>query len=91
MLNLNALPKDSMTILRIVERTAKLVRDPIDRLALDMDITAAHLNGCPLKLAELLEARDSDFLHDIAGIARHLDRKTGKLTDCFVPRYAVHQ
>lgn len=54
----------------------------------DMDITACHLNGMPLKLAQLLGADDMNFIHDVFGIRRHLNRETGKLEDCFVPRYA---
>lgn len=54
---------------------------------LEMDIVAAHCNGCPLRLADLLAADDCDFNHDIFGIRRHLDRKTGRLTGCFVPRF----
>jgi hypothetical protein len=53
-----------------------------------MDLNATHSNGCPLKLQELLDAPDLDFFHDVAGITRHLDRKTGKLTNYFLPRYA---
>lgn len=56
-----------------------------------MDITATHANGCPLKLAELLAADDFNFSHDVAGIYRHLDRTTGKLLDCFLPRFAQKQ
>lgn len=54
-----------------------------------MDIDACHNNGCPLKLHELLEADDFNFAHDAFGIRRHIDRTTGKLQDCFVPRYAA--
>lgn len=53
-----------------------------------MDLTAVHANGCPLRLAKLCEADDFNFLHDMYGIARHLDRDTGKLGGCFVPRFA---
>jgi hypothetical protein len=53
-----------------------------------MDITACHLNGCPLRLGELLGADDANFAHDVFGIRRHLNRETGKLEDCFCPRYA---
>lgn len=56
-----------------------------------MDISACHSNGCPLQLQELLDARDSDFNHDVAGIRRHIDRETGKLDGQFWPRYAVKQ
>ena len=54
----------------------------------DMDITACHCNGCPLRLKELLEADALNFTHDVFGIRRHIDRETGKLGDCFTPRYA---
>ncbi len=55
----------------------------------DMDLTACHLNGCALKLDELATAPEFDFAHDVFGIRRHIDRETGKLQDCFVPRYAA--
>ena len=60
------------------------MRRPIDMI---MDLSAVHLHGGGLKLAELLKAPEVDFAHDIAGIVRHLDRKSGKLLDCFSPRY----
>lgn len=53
-----------------------------------MDLTATHLNGCPLDLDALLAMDDSNFLHDVAGIRRHLDRRTGQLTGEFRPRCA---
>jgi hypothetical protein len=53
-----------------------------------MDVEACHSNGCPLKLAELLAADDGSFGHDVFGIRRFLDRDTGKLTECFLPRFA---
>lgn len=54
-----------------------------------MDITAAHRNGCPLRLRELIAADDFNFSHDVFGIRRYLNRETGELGSCFVPRYAV--
>ena len=60
-----------------------------DRTARDvqMDLIATHITS-PLRLNELLDAGDSDFVHDIAGIERHLDRQTFGLRDCFRPRFA---
>lgn len=78
---------DREAISKIVDRAAERF-ESIDRLSLEMDITATHANGNPLDLAGLLDAEPFDFAHDIAGIVRHLDRTTGALTDCFVPRYA---
>jgi hypothetical protein len=50
------------------------------------DIEAVHCNGCPLDLEMFLSADDFNFVHDVAGIVRHLDRETGELTDFFLPR-----
>ncbi len=61
------------------------------RLELSMDLTACHANGCPLDLDGLLTADKSDFLHDVLGIMARIDRSTGQLTECFLPRYAATQ
>lgn len=53
---------------------------------IEMDLRAAHASGRPLDLDRLLQFDRPDFLHDVAGITQHLDRKTGHLTDFFVPR-----
>lgn len=60
-----------------------------DQMTAVMDIDATHCNGCPLKLQALLEADDTNFAHDVFGIRRHIDRTTGELLNCFVPRYAA--
>lgn len=57
-----------------------------DLLMMVMDITCCHLNSNPLDLVGLLEAENGDFGHDVFGIQRHIDRETGELLDCFVPR-----
>ena len=54
-----------------------------------MDVTAVHANYMPLALSDLLAADDFDFSHDVFGIRRHIDRDTGRLGNCFVPRYAA--
>lgn len=54
-----------------------------------MDIEACHSNGCTLNLTKLASAPSFDFSHDVFGIYRHIDRETGKLGDCFVPRCAA--
>lgn len=59
-----------------------------DRMTLIMDISAVHANGCPLDLDGLAEADDFNFAHDVTGIQRHINRRTGELEDCFLPRYS---
>ena len=59
-----------------------------DIQAASLDFTAVHANGTPLRLDDLLNFDDFDFLHDMCGIRRHLNRETGQLDGCFVPRSA---
>lgn len=81
---------DSQVIEAIVQRA---IRDGLitatHRLASEMDITATHANGCPLDLAAFYNMSPLNFGHDFRGIARHIDRDTGKLGGCFVPRCAL--
>lgn len=70
----------------IVLRVCGLIPES-DPVCVFMDIAACHLNGTPLKLQELLQADKTNFLHDIGGINRHLDRTTGELKAGFLPRY----
>jgi hypothetical protein len=77
---------------RIADRATAIARQndieyPTPEAA--MDITATHANGCPLRLKELLAAEPFNFAHDVFGIRRHLNRETGALENCFVPRYAA--
>lgn len=53
-----------------------------------MDLSATHANGCALKLRDMLNGRREDLMHDAFGIGAHIDRSTGKLGGCFLPRYA---
>jgi hypothetical protein len=60
----------------------------LNRTSLLMDIEATHSNGCPLDLQKFLKSDDFTFVHDFGGIACHIDRATGKLGNCFLPRCA---
>jgi len=80
--------EDEAVIAQIVARAMKELRDKPSGLELSMDISCCHAIGCPLDLERLLKAERFDFLHDVVGIRGHLDRTTGKLLDCFRPRFA---
>jgi hypothetical protein len=89
MINWNISNADFKLIVQIAERIESDIPNyPDDRRTMIMDLNACHSNGCPLQLEELLTADSSDFSHDIYGIRRHIDRTTGKLQDCFIPRHA---
>lgn len=83
---------EARLITKIAQRAVTVAEKagiPYDMLNADMDITATHLNGCPLDLAKLLAAPDADFNHDVFGIRNTLNRKTGKLGNCFDPRCSL--
>jgi hypothetical protein len=84
---------ESRIIFEIADRalrdlTIARLNDPFTKQDVAMDVTATHANGCPLRLEALLGADAFTFTHDILGIRRHLNRDTGALEDCFVPRVA---
>lgn len=52
-----------------------------DKITLAMDLEAANVD-----MSVLLMFTDNNFIHDVMGTMRHIDRRTGELTDCFLPR-----
>lgn len=62
-----------------------------DKETAEMDLTAAHANGCPIDFVALLDSDASNFGHDVFGIRSNLDRTTGELRNCFVPRSALRE
>lgn len=86
--------EDHKLLIEIVDRAQRTIHR-LDlpglgkRQDLLMDLTAVHANGCPLRLRELLDADDFNFNHDVFGIFRAIDRRTGQLRNCFVPRFAA--
>jgi hypothetical protein len=83
--------EDDNVIRAIVDRAKQTFQGKINKMGLTMDITACHANGNPLRLDDLLAADRLNFAHDVFGIQDHLDRKTGKLRDCFLPRFSQPQ
>lgn len=79
--------QDHARLSDILDRASQMFPD-LDRLSLMMDMKACHTH-CPLDFARLLTADDVTFGHDIGGIMRHMDRETGHLGGCFVPRTAA--
>lgn len=91
-IQLNATRQEFRVIQKIAKRAVEIAeRHDVEYDLQDalMDINACHSNGTPLRLDALLEADDDTFVHDVFGIRRHLNRETGKLENCFVPRLAA--
>ena len=52
-----------------------------------MDVDNAH-KQFGMRLEDWLNADDFNFAHDFCGIQKHIDRKTGLVGGCFVPRFS---
>lgn len=87
MLNWDLTKEESDLILKIAERANKLYPET-SLVFWGMDITATHCNGRRLKLENLLNSDDFNFVHDILGIRGNINRITGKIDNNFLPRYA---
>jgi hypothetical protein len=87
MIQFDTTKEEAELIDKIVDR-AVAIEASIDRLSLNMDLSATHANGCNLDFDKLIAFDDFNFVHDVGGIMDHLDRTTGQLKDCFLPRCA---
>jgi hypothetical protein len=77
------------TIVKIIERAEPIARRHhihLDRLTSIMDVENAN-DQYPLDLDAWLAADDSNFVHDFFGIRANINRETGVLDNCFVPRF----
>lgn len=88
-INFECSKADYQLIHKIVNRVMKFKINGYDRVTCDMDLIACHANGNPLDLQRLLDADDFNFCHDVLGIRQHINRETGKLENCFVPRFTL--
>ena len=82
---------EAATITAICGRVAQLsVRHEVsfDFARAERYLIAAH-QRTPLQLVELLRASNFDITHDVFGIMRHGDPRTGEMRDCFLPRYSA--
>lgn len=61
---------------------------PYRRRDIEMDLSAVHAKT-PLRLAELAKADDFNFAHDLGGIRANINRNTGELENCFMPRFTA--
>ena len=87
-----ATSEESEIIERIANRAIALYRKygntELDEVDIMMDLMACHCNGCPLRLSEMEQADDFNLMHDVTGINAHINRYSGKLERCFLPRFA---
>ena len=78
--------EDLDIIVKIAERADKKGILVFDRLSLMMDLGCAN-EEFHLRLEDLLNASDGDFVHDVCGIMNNLNRETKKMGNFFTPRF----
>ncbi|WP_144473036.1 DUF6874 family protein [Bacillus pumilus] len=79
--------KEDRTLIDITERAEKLGILAKDKLSLKMDLFYTN-EEIPLDFERLLNADNFNFSHDIVGIQNNLNRKTLKMDNLFLPRFA---
>lgn len=89
MIDWNKIEKEDMKIIHEISKRAVKEFNVGELLDYTMDVGATHTCGCPLDLQKLLDADKFNFAHDIFGINKNLDRETGELLNCFLPRCAL--
>lgn len=72
---------------KIVDRAIEYDLLDYDRMSLMMDLELADKKW-NLRLEEFLDAKRFDFVHDIMGVQRYIDRQKKTFNDMFVPRHA---
>jgi len=90
MIDWNRTTREETDAIRRIVKAARKIDENLDVLSATMDLEACHTHGCPLALQRMEAAQPPDLMHDIYGIQRHIDRETGKLCDCFLPRFAKY-
>lgn len=79
--------EDAALIEAIADRCIATGCDGLDRKTILRELTLCHLNACPLRLEAMMNGDLFNLAHDVYGIHAHLNHKTGKLDNLFVPRY----
>ena len=80
--------EDEPDVAYVVERSREMFAKfghRIDVLSLRMDLAAVNA-VIPLDFAKLANFDNPNLLHDVGGIIKHMNRETGDLEDCFIPR-----
>lgn len=76
-----------MTYVKLAQRAEEMGIYKGERINLLMDIENAD-KAFNLRLGDLLNADDENFVHDIVGIVNNIDRSNPTDFNFFVPRYA---
>jgi hypothetical protein len=91
-MEVKAEPRNRMRLIsKVADRAIRIVTgdtkaDPsFNRMDFVMDIDFAQ-EDLGFSLEALLDSANADFVHDVAGIRRNMNRQTKKVDNCFLPR-----
>ncbi len=80
--------RKEMAVISKIAKRAIALRLATDKMGLEMDLDCVH-NTVKLRLDALLGADKFNFAHDVCGIQNTIDRDTGELKNCFLPRFSA--
>jgi hypothetical protein len=86
--------QDLRLISAIAERAVRLYQRSgitVKPSFISSELHFVHEKICRLRLREMLDADEGNLMHDVAGIHRHLDMVTERLTAGFCPRFAIFE
>lgn len=93
LLDVQGTPQEFDYLRRCMQRMRGTLRDAVgeaaakfDEQTAAMDLMVVHRNCMPLDFFALLTSSDDDFTHDIFGVGMCIDRRSGQLTNGFMPR-----
>ena len=78
---------ETLLIQGIINRFERVIMSNVDHMSVLMDLEYAHAQF-NLNLLDLYhKASDDDVFHDVWGIIQNMNRDTGEVENCFLPRY----
>jgi hypothetical protein len=81
--------KEEFVLIGNIAKKSCRIMPTLDRMTVEMDLYAVN-QTIGLDLMALQEFDLSNLMHDIVGIANNINRVTGNLENCFLPRCAKH-
>ena len=79
---------DEITLIGLIADKAIETSIEIDKTTIMMDLIATHKH-IKLDLGRMAKGNIGDIMHDIVGIYNNLDRTTGEMQNCFLPRFSA--
>lgn len=89
--NMNLEHNDFVLVMKVAKRAADALGSLPPLQDIELALTACHLNDVPLDFERMLTADMDDVSHDIYGILKHIDPKTGQLGSGFLPRLTLSE